>query len=543
MSQNQPTDDVAVQTSTSPWAPFRRRAFLFLWIGVVVSSIGSWAQNVGAQWLFVNDPHAATIVPLVQTASTLPMLLLALPAGVLADAFDRRWLLFGVQVYSVVVALLLFVLTRAGQMTPVLLLGFTFAVGAGMALLTPTWQALIAELVPRSQIAAATRLDMVSVNVSRAVGPAIAGLVIAAAGVAPVFAMNAGCTLVLVAVLLAWRRPKSAATAREPFLPAIRAGGRYVRHEPVVRLILLRLVAFIAPATALWALLPLIAHQQLGLSAAGYGVMFAALGLGAVIASFSLARVKQHLSSNALLGWCAVLYGVALAVLVLVPHLAIGLVVLVLAGFCWNATVATINSELQLFLPGWVRGRALAIYLMTFLGSQAFMSPVWGQVVRLTSLPVAVLVAAALVGLGVLAARWRPIPESESLDRAPLSYWGHERLAIDPEPHAGPVIVSVEYDVAPAQQAGFLDAMEAMRRSRMRSGAFRWELYRVAEQPSHFVEQFAVGSWQEHERQHAMRLTVEDQQIEQAAFAFSDTPRPASRHLVPPGDVGSAGDA
>jgi MFS family permease len=177
----------------SPLAPFRHRAFFWLWLGVVIASVGTWAQMVGAQWLFVHDPNAATIVTLVQTASTLPMMLLALPAGVLADAFDRRWIMFGVQIYFIVVAALLAGLTAARLMPPALLLTFTFAVGAGQAMLSPTWQALITELVPRNEFAAATRLDMVSVNVSRAAGPALAGLVIAHWGVPPVFAMTAVC--------------------------------------------------------------------------------------------------------------------------------------------------------------------------------------------------------------------------------------------------------------------------------------------------------------------------------------------------------------
>jgi MFS family permease len=262
------------EVSASPFAPFRHRAFFWLWLGVVIASIGSWGQMVGAQWLFVNDPNAATIVPLVQTASTLPMMLLALPAGVLADAFDRRWMMFVIQVYFITVSALLAILTALGRMPPALLL--TFAVGAGQAMLSPTWQAMITELVPRSEFAAATRLDMVSVNVSRAAGPAIAGFVIAAWGVPPVFALNVATGCVLAVILLAWHRPPIQAGRRERFLPALRSGGRYVRHEPVVRTILLRFATFIFPAGAVWALLPLIASRQLGLAANGYGILFAA---------------------------------------------------------------------------------------------------------------------------------------------------------------------------------------------------------------------------------------------------------------------------
>ncbi len=361
-------------------APLRRRWFFWLWSGMVVASVGAWAQMVGAQWLFVNDPNAATIVPLVQTATTLPMMLLALPAGVLADAFDRRWLMFAVQVYLVIVATLLAVLTAKGLMPPALLLAFTFAVGAGQAVIAPTWQALITELVPRRELAAATRLDMVSVNVARAAGPALAGVLIARWGVPWVFAMTAAAAAVLAVVLLAWRRPTTTSGERDPFLPALVAGGRYVRNEPTVRRILARFAAFVVPACAVWALLPLIASQQLGLSANGYGLLFAALGSGAVLAALGLGRVKTRLSSNAIVGAAAVGFGVAFAALALVPGLWAALPLLVVCGFAWTATVSSVISELQLFLPSWVRARALAIFLMVFLGSQAFAAPVWGLV-------------------------------------------------------------------------------------------------------------------------------------------------------------------
>lgn len=518
----------------STFAPFRHRAFRWLWLGVVVSSVGSWAQTVGAQWLFVNDPHAATIVPLVQTAATLPVMLLALPAGVLSDAFDRRWLLFGIQVYAFVVAATLAVLTAMDLMPPALLLAFTFAVGVGMALQVPTWQPLITELVPRSEFAAATRLDMVSVNVARAAGPALAGAIIAAWGVAPVFAFNAVSVVLLAVVLLAWRRPAAGPEAPERFLPALRAGGRYVRHEPAVRLMLGRLAMFIAPATALWALLPLIANRHLGLQAGGYGLLFAALGVGAVAGALSLGRIKAHVSSNTLLVAAAVGYAAAFALTIVAPGLLAAMPLLVVAGFGWTATVATFNAELQLFLPGWVRARAIAVYIMTFTGAQAIASPLWGIVTQRAGLTTAVLAASVLVALGAIAGLvWR-IPESGTTDRAPLAYWDQAPLALDPDPYAGPVQVQVEYHVPAPAEPEWLAAMQDVRRSRLRSGAFRWELYRVGERPDRFVEIFAVPSWDEHERQHQGRLTAEDQAAEEAAFAFTVT-TPTAEHLLPPG--------
>jgi len=514
-------------------APFRSRAFLWLWIGVVLSSIGSWSQTVGAQWLFINDANAATIVSLVQTATSLPMLLLALVGGVLSDAFDRRQLMLWVQVYFVVVALLLSLLTALKLMPPLLLLAFTFAIGVGNAIQLPTWQPLITELVPRSQIAAATRLDMVSVNVARAVGPAIAGLVIAAFGVPPVFAVNAACTMFLILAILAWRREPTVTTrVRERFLPALRAGGRYVRHEPVVRLILIRLAMFVAPATAMWALLPLIAHRQLGLGADGYGVLFAAVGLGAILAAFTMGRIKQHISANTVLSLVALAYAIAFALTMVVPGLLGALPLLFVLGFAWTATVSTLNAELQLYLPGWVRARAIAVYLMTFTGAQAVASPIWGQIAQHVSLSASVWIASGvLFVVGLVGFAWH-FPESEQLDRAPLSYWSETQLLEEPEADAGPIQVVVEYVVPSERQAEWLSAMADMRRSRLRSGAFRWELYRVGERADTFMEIFAVPSWAEHQSQHDIRLTAQDQAIEELAFSFVSKPASAV-HLLP----------
>ena len=518
----------------SAFAPLKRRAFRWLWLGVLVSGIGVWAQTVGAQWLVVDDPNAPTILALVQTANALPMMLLALPAGVVSDAFDRRWLLLGVQVHLFVVAIALAVLTALDLMPPALLLAFTFALGAGLAVQIPTWQPLITELVPRAEIPAAARLDMVSVNVSRAIGPAIAGWIIATWGVPQAFVFNALCFVVLAAVVLAWRRPSPAADRpRERFGPAMRAGARYVRHDPGVRVIVARLALFVAPACALWALLPLIASRQLGLAANGYGLLFAALGVGAVVGALGLGQVRRHLSSNTVLAASALVYAVAFALLMVVPGLLPAIPLLVVAGFGWTAIASTLVSELQLMLPSWVRARSLAVYMMVFTGCQAVFAPVWGAVTQVAGLTTAVLVSALLVAVGTVAARALPVPEGADVDRTPKVYWSHDSLGFDPEPNEGVVQVVVEFDVPPEHQEEWLEAMRAMRASRLRSGAFRWELYRIAERPDHFVELFAVASWEEHQHQHDTRLTAEDQAIEARALGFSITP-PVALHLLPP---------
>ncbi|WP_203568494.1 MFS transporter [Aestuariimicrobium ganziense] len=518
----------------SAFSPFRHRIFFVIWLGMLVSMMGTWSQTVGAQWLFVNDPRAATIVPLVQTASTLPMMLLALPAGVLADAFDRRRMLIAVQVYVIVIAILLAVLTFMGMMPPALLLAFTFLTGAGGAMASPTWQALITELVPRDEIAGATRLDQVQVNVSRAAGPALAGLAIAAWGVPVVFAINAVATsLFVVALIVAARRWKPAVVTervRERFLPAIGTGFRYVRHEPAIRTILIRFAIFMAFACTIWALLPLVASHHLDQGASGYGLLFGSIGVGAVLGAFGSGTLRKKLNSGGVLVVSGLAFAGALAGVALTHSVWVAIPLLVICGFGWTATVTTVVADLQVILPGWVRARVLAIYLMVFLGTQALASPVWGQVVARWGIKTALLVAAAGLVLSVVVVVLWKAQSPEDVDRTPQAYWGTTSFD-EPDPMAGPVVVSVECFVEEENLAGWLEAMQEMRRSRMRSGATRWALYQVGESPGVYVEQFEVATWAEHAKQHDGRLTAEDQAIEQRAFSFITGPT-RTNHLI-----------
>jgi MFS family permease len=522
-------------SDSSAWAPLAQRAFRWLWIAVLVSWIGTWMQTVGAQWLLVDSPNAAALVSLVQAMNTLPVMLLALPGGVLADSFDRRRLLLAVQAYLFVVGILLTILTAVGRMPPALLLLFTFAMGAGGAVQLPAWQSMLPELVPRTQLLAAARLDLVGVNGARSIGPALAGLVIAYLGGVPmVFALNAASVVFLAVALLLWRRPQAAPeTRRERFVPALRAGGRYIWHEPVVRRILLRIVLFVVPGMALWALLPLIATQRLGLGADGYGALFGALGVGAIVGAVVLGPVRQRLSANGMLGGAGILYTALLAGIVLIPSFPVAIAILVLAGLGWMALTSTLVGELQLFLPGWVRARGLAVYTVTFTGSMTAGALLWGLVAEGVGLQTTLLISAGVQLAGTVVGLLRRLPETAHLDPKPAIYWPQARLAFDPEPDTGPVLITVEYTVAPDREAEFLEAMSHLGRSRRRTGATRWELYRDGEQPDRFLEVFRVPSWEEHMRQHEGRLTVVDKKIEEHAQSFSDPPA-RGVHLLPP---------
>ena len=528
------TDD-GTAAASGAWEPLRLPVFRALWIAVLVSNIGTWMQMVGAQWLLVEAGSGSAVIALVQTASTLPVLLLALPAGVLADSFDRRRLLIAVMIFQTAVVSTLAVLTSIGHMPAGLLLTLTFVMGAGTAVIAPAYQALIPDLVSRPQLPAAASLGAVSMNVARAVGPALAGVIVARAGVGWVFALNAVSFLAVAVVLFAWRRSAEDSDAHpERFLAALRAGGRYVRHSPVMRRILLRSGLFVVPATSLWALLPVVASGPLGLGASGYGALLAALGVGAVAGVFVLPSVRARFTINQLLAGSSLVYGAALLVLALVPHPAVAVVALLPAGLAWVAVLSGVTAAIQLFLPRWVRARGLSVYQMTFFGAQAVGGIVWGLVAQRFGLLPTFLTAAALLFAAAATVRQWPLLDTRHLDRSPAVYWPEPDLAYSPEPDEGPVIVTVRYTVPPEAEVAFREAMSRVRRSRRRTGATQWGLFRSGERPDEFVEFYVVGSWDEHLRQHGGRLTGADRDAEADARSFTSS-EPVVQHLFPSG--------
>ena len=524
--------------ASGTWQPLGNPVFRALWIAVLFSNIGNWMETVGAQWLLVSQPNNSILVALVQTADTLPVVLLALPAGVLADVFDRRLLLIATQLFMAVVSVTLAVLAAVGQLTPGVLLALTFLGGAGSGVTAPAWQAMIPDLVPRTEIRAAAVLGSVSVNVGRVVGPALAGLLIAWIGVGFVFALNAASFVVFAGVLL-WAhvgRQDDAPFRRERFLPALRAGGGYVRWSPFVRRVLIRAALFLLPATAIWALLPLVATETLHLDAAGYGVLLGALGLGAIGGVLVLGRLHARFSEDGLLALAGLAYAASMAVLVLVPLVPVAFAVLIVAGMAWLTVLSTVNATLQTFLPGWVRARGLAFYVIVLFGSQALGAAIWGVVAGQVGLTAAFVAAAVMmVGTTLAGRRWR-LPDVSGLDRNPAVYWPEATLAFEPDEDAGPVLVTAAYTVPAASSAAFVAAMSDLERSRRRTGASDWQLYRDGADPERFLEVFEVPSWDMHLRQHGGRLTGADAAIEARADALASAPSTV-HHYFPADDV------
>jgi len=520
--------------SVSTWAPLRSPVYRALWIAQLVSNLGTWMQTVGAQWMLVGDPRADVLVPLVQTATTLPVMLLALPSGVLADLVDRRRLLIATQGAMAAGVGLLATLTGFGLTTPAVLLTLLFVVGCGQALVSPAWQAIQPDLVPARQIPAAAALGSMSMNLARAIGPAVAGALVSLSGPTLVFALNAVSFVGIVIVLVWWRRePVAHDYPPERALAALSAGGRFIRSSPIVRRILLRAALFIGPASALWGLLPVIASDQLGLSASGYGFLLGSLGVGAVLGAFLLSRLRSRFGQNTLLTVGAAGFAVTTVVLALAPNFAAVLLVLLVGGACWLLSLSTLNASMQLSLPSWVRARGLSVYQLVFMGGQAVGSLAWGLVAGATTSVTSLLISAGLLVVCALSSLWWPLhARTGDLDMTPSSHWPEPNLVFDPEPLDGPVLVITSYRVAADDEANFLAAMDVLGRSRQRTGASQWRLFRSVEHESTFVETFVVRSWGEHMHQHYTRLTGQDRLIEENVEQYTDGDAVSEHYLA-----------
>lgn len=523
---NPPVDTV------SAWSPFKHSVFRALWIATVVSNVGTWMQNVGAAWLMTSLTKSPVLVALVQVATTLPMFLLSLPAGALADILDRRRLLLVTQAWMTAAAAILGALTLAGLTGAWSLLSLTFMLGLGAALNGPAWQAIVPELVPRRELLPAISLNSAGFNLSRAVGPAAGGAVVAAAGVGATFVLNALSFLGVLWVIYRWRRPVTeAALPGERMLAAMRSGVRYVRHAPKLKAVLIRAGLFMLFSSSLWALLPLVARYELGGGPGDYGILLGCFGAGAVGGAAILPRLQKYLAGEVLLALMTVLSAAMLAVLALVPLMTVLAAAMLLSGAAWLVVFSSFNVAVQTAVPAWIRARALSVYMLVFAGGLSAGSVLWGAVATHRSIREALLISALALILSLLTAlRYRF--HLEDTDLSPSLHWPEPHLVLEPHPEQGPILVTVEYRIDPAAARSFAQAMRPLNLIRRRDGAIRWGLFQDAADPGRFLETFMVETWMEHLRQHE-RLTVADRAVEEMVFAFHTGPeRPKVTHLI-----------
>ena len=508
-------------TPKGAWSPLRRPLFRALWISDVVSSIGTWMHDSAAAWLMTLLAPSPLMVSLVQAATTLPLFLLALPGGALADILDRRRILLATQVWLFLMAAMLGVLTVTGIIQPWMLLVITLAIGAGSAVDIPAWQAMIPEVVPRDELPASVGLGTVAINVARAVGPAIAGVIIVAGGPGPVFLINAASVLGVFFVLWRWRRETHRATLpAERMASAVRAGIRYVRYTPALRAVIVRTAAFVLFASALWALLPLVAKTSLGRGPVAYGALVGCLGLGGLLGAAVLPGWRRRQSTDAITAVATVVFAVGCLALAWVTHFGMLLGAMLVAGIGWMIVLSSLILAAQRGAAEWVRGRALAVSTLTLFGSFAVGALLWGVVANQAGITFALTAAGVglLVGLGLIP-RYR-LAAAESMNLDPARIWDDPVVAEALAAEAGPVLVTVEYTLEPSQRARFAAALRRLVRPiRRRDGAVFWELFVDAANPHRCVECYLVESWAEHLRQHG-RTTQSDREVEDALRTF-----------------------
>lgn len=523
-----------VAVAVSPWQPLRQRVFRMLWIATVVSNVGSWMNDVGINWTMLTLSADPLSVAMVQAASSLPMFLFALPSGVMADIVDRRKYLLFSQIWVFIAAAGLTFMSWADLVTPGVLLIAAFLLSTGAAMSSPPFQAIVPDLVSKDELGPAIALNSLGINISRAIGPALGGLVLSFAGPWMVFLLNSLSVLGVFWVLYVWKaQPNVQRLPPEHFFPAVRAGVRYVHAAPVLRNVLVRTVAFFVFGSAGWALLPLVARRELGLGPGGYGIMLGCIGVGAVCGALLLPRMRKRFNPDQLMVLASVMFAVTLLALAFIRHFWLLNAFEFFTGFAWIAVLSTLNLGAQRSAAKWVKARALAVYLTVFFGSMTAGSALWGQLASQFSIPFSLCVATAgmlLASATVL--RWRLDQDPDlNLDLSAINEAAPE---LEIRHDRGPVMVSYHYLISPQSAHDFVVCMQDMRRVRRRGGALNWAIYEDILTPGIFVETFVVGSWMEHLRQRE-RYTMNDKKIQNRVLGFHQGPDlPEVRYLIAP---------
>jgi predicted MFS family arabinose efflux permease len=514
-------------------APFGHAVFAVIWTATLVSNVGGWMYSAASGWLMTTLNPDPLIVSLVQAASTLPLFLFALPAGALADIFDKRKYLLVVETLTTVVSAVYAVIVGLGMATPGNLLLFTFLIGATGALTVPAWQSVVPQLVPKDELPAAIAANSAGVNVSRAIGPALGGAIIAASGIVAPFWINAISNLGIVGSLAWWRASRTTRSLlpAERFGSAMITGLRYARNNPHLRATLVRAAGFFPFVSAYWALLPLVTRQQIASGPALYGILLGVIGIAAVGGTFLLPWLKPKLGPDRLMAFGALGQALAMVLYGFAREPLVALAASAVAGATWIAALATLSVSAQVALPDWVRGRGLALYTMVFFGCLSLGSAAWGEVAAFVGLPTAHYLAAAGAVLAIpLTWRWK-LQTAAGMDLTPSMHWPAPITATAIEQDRGPVLVSVEYRIRPEDRDAFLEAIAKLEHGRRRDGAFAWGIFEDAATPGRMVETFLVESWMEHLRQHE-RVTNADKQMQDAVGRFNISGEPKVTHFI-----------
>jgi MFS family permease len=522
-----------VEPRVTGFEPLHSPLFRKLWIASTISNLGGWMQDTAGTWLMTVLTPSPLLIALMQTAASLPVVLLGLLAGATADIFDRRRLLIFWQASMLAAVALLSLLTFAGIISPWVLLTLTFLLNIGTAMNSPAWQAIMPELVPREQLPEAVSLNSAGFNLARALGPALGGLAIAAfvharTGAAWTFLLNALSFVGVILVLYQWKRNpifKSALPAERIF-GSMRAGLRYIQYAPPLKAALGRAFIFTSFVSAVWSLLAVVAARDLHQGALGYGILNGSMGLGAVIGATNLPRVRRRLSADRIIVISTGVFIVTLLVLAYVHYPLVIIPVLLCAGFAWTSTMSTLNLAIQVSAPNWVQARALGVYQMVFSGGMALGSVIWGVLAERLSTPTSLAAAAAGLLLTLPLSQRMHVLRGELPDLRPFrSKFLPPQVAIEPEMSDGPVRILIDYIVDPEDYNAFVYAIHELKDVRLRDGAIRWGIFQDADDPYRLNETFVMESWVDYLRQRE-RFTASDRIILDRVISLHRSPHP-----------------
>jgi MFS family permease len=533
------TDSAVARTATirsdhtgGALTPLRHPVFAVVWSATVLGNIGNFMRDVASAWTVTDLSASPVAVGLIQAAATLPGFLLTIPAGALSDIVDRRRFLILVQTGLAAVSAILLWLSYSGGMTVELLIALTFVAGAGAALSDPSWQAIVPELVPRNELRNALALDSLGVNIARAIGPAAAGALLASFGAAVTYGVDVIGYAFVIAALVWWPRPRSARDSlSEHFTEALGTGLRYARANRELHRVLLHAFGFLVFASAVWALMPLLARQLLAGTSSLYGLMLGAIGIGAIVGAMLLPRIRSRLGADGLLLTAALMVATVVVVLAWSPPAWLALGLLPLLGAGWLTALTTLNAKAQAILPDWVRGRGMAVYLTVFSGSMSIGSLTWGLVAAQIGVAAALLLAGTGLAVAAIALHRSKLPTGEK-DLRPSHHWPEPDSAQSHAFERGPVMVQVTYRVRALDRPAFLQAMRAVAAERKRDGAFSWGITENTADPEQLMEWFLVRTWAEHLRQHDRVSRADaEAQVTAAAFHFGTQP-PVVEHFL-----------
>lgn len=516
---------------TGALAPLNHPVFRAVWITSLVTNFGGLIQSVGAAWM-MSSIASAQMVALVQASVTLPIMLLSLAAGALADTVDRRKIMLAAQTFMLLVSAGLSVMTYLGLITPWVLLSFTFLIGCGVAFNGPAWQASVGDMVPRADLAGAVTLNSMGFNMARSVGPAIGGLIVAAAGAAAAFAVNAFSYIGLLIVLFRWKpdRPKQT-LPREGLLAAMAGGVRYAFLSPRVTAVLLRAVVFGVGASAVQALMPLVAREGGG-GPLVFGLLLGAFGVGAVGGALFVGKLRAKYETETIVRVAGLTFAVAAATIGYSPWLILTLPALMIAGAGWVLVLSTFNVTVQMSVPRWVVARALALYQMAAFGGMAGGSWLWGSLAQSQGLDTALGLSAGVLLLSVVIGLRVPLPSTANLNMDLLRRWTEPETQLPIEPRSGPVVVSIAYRIREEDIDAFLAVMDDRRRVRRRDGARQWRLLRDLAEPDVWVEKYQTATWLDYIR-HNQRITQADADISERIRALHQGPdKPVVHRLI-----------